>query len=797
MFTPDIFNQLSAVLQEMVQATGEEMVILPEAALPLPQALIEQNLVERNIEWFLLVVSRPFSGLLWLSTSQATEITFDPEAIAEFLAKLQAHLPSDSPIHQQIEQAYTQLQPNDPKLQSQFSQRMIELLAQPQENETPVTRDRPSSSPPILSTEDTCLLPPEQERVFTHVATQIRRTQELSSLLKNTLREVRAFLQVDRLIIYQFEPNASPLSKTPTFQPTETNPQSTNLVYGQITYEDVANSRISRILNLSEGMQCFIGIPDYKEKYRKGSTQAVHDIQITYTQTPCLLRLLEWAQVQAKLVVPIVVQEDLWGLLIAHQCSAPRNWQDDETRFLRCIAELMAIAIYQTQLYSQLQQQAQTLEQHVIERTQELYDALNAAQSASLTKTEFLAAMSHELRTPLTAIIGMATTLLRLPTNNGQSTDQPRERRLPPEKQQEYLKIIRNSGEHLLELINDILELSQVEAGRTILQVREFSLTQLANETMRILQEKAHQHRIKLVLDLKLTSSPEDTSNSKKDRFVADPRRVKQIILNLLSNAIKFTPENGKVTLRIWTESGKALIQVEDTGIGIPENQFPLLFKKFQQLDTSYRRQYEGTGLGLALTKQLVELHGGKIEVESIVNQGSTFTVCLPAQPLITRRNDPLYCPTNDHSPQFTGGRVVLVESHEATANVICDLLIAAGHQVIWMIDGMTAIQQIEFLQPEVVVFSTQLAGISGSEFLHRLRQKLATATVKVLVLATTPLQDFDSEQSHDPNDFGPEDPMPNNHWLAEGADACLPLTIALTQPEQLLDKVAVLITEV
>ncbi|WP_235656843.1 ATP-binding protein, partial [Fischerella thermalis] len=117
------------------------------------------------------------------------------------------------------------------------------------------------------------------------------------------------------------------------------------------------------------------------------------------------------------------------------------------------------------------------------------------------------------------------------------------------------------------------------------------------------------------------------------DRFTADVRRVEQILWNLLSNAIKFTPEGGNVTLRLWMEADTAVFQVEDTGIGIPEAQLPLLFEKFHQLDTPYRRRYEGTGLGLALTKQLVELHRGRIEVESTVGVGSIFTVWIPVQP--------------------------------------------------------------------------------------------------------------------------------------------------------------------
>ncbi|MCC5626013.1 ATP-binding protein, partial [Nostoc sp. CHAB 5715] len=136
--------------------------------------------------------------------------------------------------------------------------------------------------------------------------------------------------------------------------------------------------------------------------------------------------------------------------------------------------------------------------------------------------------------------------------------------------------------------------------------------------------KKAISEQINLNLDLQI--------DPRRDRFTADGERVEQILWNLLTNAIKFTPESGSVTLRLWMEDDTAIFQVEDTGIGIPDEQLPLLFEKFQQLDTPYRRRYEGTGLGLALTKQLVELHRGRIEVESTVSIGSIFTVWIPTQ---------------------------------------------------------------------------------------------------------------------------------------------------------------------
>lgn len=758
------FERLAATMQASVCIAGKGLV-LTDAAVP-SQTVLRQ----RSIDRFLVAVSPQFSGLVLGERVQVAELEgdaaqanserqeryqttlhFEPATIVAFLTDLQPELSVEPLLQTQIAQAIQQIQPNDATLQAEFTLRLAAVL----------TNQRAATDANVGSLVGEPIDRVEQDTVLSQVAAQIRQTQELSLILKTAIQQVRSFLQADRVVIYEFE---SSLERS--FSEAQSEPaNASGSVCGRITYEDRATAAIPRILNLSEGMQCFIGVPDYQEKYRKGVIQAVDDIRATYVAAPCLIHLLNWARVRAKLVVPIVVQDQLWGLLIAHQCFAVRHWLESEIRFLRCVSELLAIAIYQTHLNSQLQQQAQTLEQRVIERTQELHDTLNAAQSASLTKTEFLASVSHELRTPLTAIIGMATTLLRLPT------DANRQRSLPPEKQQDYLRIIRKSGEHLLELINDMLDLSQVESGRTVLEIQEFSLSQVANECLRMLRDKAHQNQLTLILDLQLESqsdgsSSDGSSSVKSDRFTADPRRVRQILLNLLSNAIKFTPAGGQVVLRVWLEHGHALFQVEDTGIGISAEQFPLLFQKFQQLDTSYHRQYEGTGLGLALSKQLVELHRGKIEVTSTVNLGSTFTVWLPPQPLPGKvdRVSPAVALTDP-----AHGRVVLIENHETTANLICDLLTAAGHQVVWMVDGMTAIQQIELLKPEAVVVNAHLNGMSTSEVLQRLRQNPSTQTVRILVLT----EEGEAER---------------DRCLPEGADAWVGLP--LMQPEELLNQV-------
>jgi two-component system sensor histidine kinase/response regulator len=270
--------------------------------------------------------------------------------------------------------------------------------------------------------------------------------------------------------------------------------------WGCVTYEARASDDIPSVLNLIEEEDCSTQVPNCREKYHRGLTFAVDDVETGYTTSSCFLELLRQTQVRAKLVAPIVVQNDLWGLLIAHQCFEPRQWQDSEKTFLKQIAEHLSVAIYQAQLYAQLQQQKITLEQQVIERTQELRDTLQAAQAANLAKSEFLAAMSHELRTPLTCVIGMSATLLRWSFGEGGSQI------VPIHKQRRYLKTIQESGEHLLELINDILDLSQVEAGKAVLNISEFSLSKLTYQTLRTLQQKAFLQKVSLEMDWRVES---------------------------------------------------------------------------------------------------------------------------------------------------------------------------------------------------------------------------------------------------------------------------------------------------
>jgi two-component system, sensor histidine kinase and response regulator len=599
-----VFNQLGELLQQMAEVVGTAALVLTEAVLAA---------IQTPLEWehqrFTLVISEEFSALLIGKQEQGepeneqlkTSLTFNWEAIAVFVSQVKDLFAEESYAHQNLEQYRQILKPNNTQIPTQFSLLLLEyFLPQAHETITEPANPTPAEYNYCQPVEDALKNRVQREQLLTQVTTQIRKSVDLPVIMATAITLVQEFLELDRLVVYKFAPN------------------DVNSGGGSIVHEARVSNAIPSVLSSQETV-CWQRNSPCWEKYRQGFTLVVDDVEQTYALETCLLNFLRTQHIRAKLVAPIIVEENLWGLLIAHQCHNPRQWSENEKSLLTAIAEQLAIAIYQAQLMESLQaaaltltEEKQTLEQRVIERTMALREALLAAEAASRLRNEFLATISHELLTPLTYVIGMSSTLLRWPLGE------------LSQRQRDYLQTIHDSGEHLLELINDILDISQIEAGKTVLNITDFSLTETAKHCIESLTKKAHSKQVNLQLDLQI--------DPRRDLFSADAGRIEQIIWNLLTNAIKFTPEGGSVTLRTWVEEDTAIFQVEDTGIGIPEEKLPLMFEKFQQLDTPYRRSYEGTGLGLALTKQLVELHRGRIEVESTVAIGSIFTVWIPAQ---------------------------------------------------------------------------------------------------------------------------------------------------------------------
>lgn len=612
----------------------------------------------------------------------------------------------------------------------------------------------------------------QQSLLLNQVITRIRHSLDLPAILETTVAQVREFLSADRLVVYQFEQlesvdlsspsSTKPFTKSHSSTPSSSSGGSSNSSSGgssgsdsnslpnspshnrptadinrkdsaivgrcthegHVTYESRISEALPSVLNLSE-TECFMPSLSIRDRYVMGQPIAVDNVDEKYAHTRCLLDFLHQAQVKSKIIAPIIVQDQLWGLLIAHQCDRLRHWEKTEVLFLQHIAEHLAVAIGQAGLYHQLQQQTVSLESCVVERTQNLHDALLAAESANLTKGEFLSTMSHELRTPLTYIIGMSATLLRWSFGD------------LSERQRSYLDTINHSGEQLLGIINDILEFAKISSGRSFLDVSEFSLRSLIDGIMEHFRAIADKQGVSLSLSFEAT--PE------QDSFRADAKRLQQIISNLVHNAIKFTPAGGQVTLRIQREDQVGIFQIEDTGIGIPESQKGLLFEKFKQLESPFQRQYSGTGLGLAMTKRLVELHGGSIQVKSAVGEGSVFSVRLPLQSP-RRVNSRYQVPST-----LPGGhkRVLLLEKQEDSAAIICDLLTADGYEVILQVDANQILTQLESLQPAIFIADFSLLSLEEN-ILKEIQLAVTAIGAKVLALLDQTVPESSHMAHHD-----------------------------------------------
>jgi signal transduction histidine kinase len=353
--------------------------------------------------------------------------------------------------------------------------------------------------------------------------------------------------------------------------------------------------------------------------------------------------------------------------------------------------------------------------EEVRRRSAELEMQNRRIQEASRLKSEFLANMSHELRTPLNAIIGFAELL-----HDGQvDPDSPTHK--------EFLGDILSSGRHLLQLINDILDLAKVEAGKLEFRPEQVEAPRLVNEVIAILRTTAAHKRIRL--------------DTQVDPSVAaltiDPARLKQVAYNYLSNAIKFTPEGGNVTLRIRPEAGEQFrLEVEDTGIGIASTDLGRLFVEFQQLEAGAAKRHQGTGLGLALVRRLVEAQGGSVGVRSVVGKGSTFHACLPRNAIaIARSKTPIV-----FAPMREGARTVLIVEDDARDQVqLVAALESAGYGVELASTGAEAIARWRTRAYDAVTIDLLLPDMSGVELLSALRGENANRTTPIIVITVVP----------------------------------------------------------
>jgi signal transduction histidine kinase/uncharacterized protein (DUF302 family) len=344
---------------------------------------------------------------------------------------------------------------------------------------------------------------------------------------------------------------------------------------------------------------------------------------------------------------------------------------------------------------------------------EEILQVNRQLEKSNRYKSEFLANMSHELRTPLNAILGFSEILLDATMN------------LTGGERTEFLRNIHSSGQHLLGLINDILDLAKVEAGKMELHPEPLQVLEALHEVTSILEPMARQQGLQLIT----TGSAQPVQ--------ADRSKFKQVLYNLLSNAVKFTPPPGKITVVIKDMPEQLVVSVHDTGIGMKPEDLPKLFREFEQIDGSYTRRYQGTGLGLALCRRFVEMHGGRIWAESQFGAGSTFTFTIPREPR------PALEPVAETPPAAGVDTMdlplaLVVEDDPSSSQRLTAEIQGVGFRVAHAIDGEEAVRKAMEILPDLVVMETVLPKRDGWQVLTELRGRAATADVPVLVCSVT-----------------------------------------------------------
>jgi PAS domain S-box-containing protein len=549
----------------------------------------------------------------------------------------------------------------------------------------------------------------ERETLLREMTQRILQSLELQTIFDIACRDIQQLLQADRVGIFKFWPGSN---------------------YDEGSFVAESNpTEFPSVLSIRVQDHCFGN--NFSALYAQGHYYAVDDIYSNGLST-CHTNILSKFEVIANLIVPLTCGDVLWGLLCIHQCSGTRHWEQNDIDIAQQISTQLAIAIQQASLFEQLQQELaerQAAQEQLLERNKQLAIFNDELARATRLKDEFLANMSHELRTPLNAILGLTEGLADHVFGNVN------------DRQVGALATIERSGSHLLELINDILDVAKIESGQLQLDCTVASISNLCSSSLSFVKQQAMQKRIRL--ETKILPNPPN--------LFVDERRIRQVLINLLSNAVKFTPVDGKITLEVSQnqyinpDEGGAMpqayirISVIDTGIGIDAQDITKLFQPFVQIDSALNRKFDGTGLGLALVKRIVEHHGGQVSLTSKVGIGSCFSIDLPCPSTPVSAKELTILPiANSESiqPHQTGvASILIAEDNEANISTLSSYLEAKGYRLLVARNGQEAIKLAQSSCPNLILMDIQMPEMDGIEAMQKIRQDPKIGKIPIVAL--------------------------------------------------------------
>lgn len=535
-----------------------------------------------------------------------------------------------------------------------------------------------------------------RERTVLKIVEKIRNTLDLAEIFQNTTQELRETLKCDRLVLYRFNPDWS----------------------GEFVAESVAagwNNLLGSELQTGWKDSCLQTTKG--GNYQQYQTFTVNDVAQAKL-SDCHRAMYDQIQAKSFCITPVFQSDRLWGLLAAYQNQHPRKWKAGEVRLLTQTGIQLGISLAQVDLFTQIQNQSQQLQQ-----------AKEAAETANQAKSAFIAHTSHELRTPLNAILGFAQILQR--SNNTPN-------------QQRGIEVIRQSGQHLLTLINDILHIAKIEAGKLNLELRDFILPSFLDNLAEIIHVRCQQKSIQFEYQ-----TQSDLPNIVK----GDETRLRQLLLNLLSNAVKFT-DQGTVTFRVGyvedfgdqrstaaslNNHDQIRFYIEDTGNGIPKTKLDEIFLPFYQLHPHQSSQ-EGTGLGLTISKSLVEQMGSQIRVKSTIGGGSVFWFDLDFPVVKTAIEVAV---NQDLKQDIIGYRgqtkqILVVDDLDNNREMITNFLAPLGFEVVEAKSGEMAIAITQKQQPDLVLLDLVMPTMDGWEVTQRLRQESKLQNLPVIIISAS-----------------------------------------------------------